>query len=284
MEENRSYLSVSELLSRSFHLLKDNILEVLKVIAIFIIPSLLVIGGLVGVFVAGSIFSGFMGLSYGFSSSNYYNSVPSIGLGAILLIFVFILLLSIVLMYANAIIVKILDDANKGNEVNWRTANRYVWERKWSVIGLNILVGLMLVALVIAMCIIVWLLVSLTNGIILIILVPLILGIIFIISPINMVFTSELIVRDLSVTDAIGEGFALFKGGYFWSTVGKLAAITGVMIGIAIVLAVFELIPVLGFIVSLLGQFIIQSYAISYINVFVYNRSEKREEFINPIM
>lgn len=284
MEENKSYLSVSELLSKSFNLFKDNILEILKVIGIFIVPSVLIIGVLIGVILVGTIFSSFKSLSYGISSSGSYGSLPFIGFGGVLLLIVLILLLATISMYANAIIVKILDDANKGNEVSWKTANKYVWERKWSVIGLNILVGLMLMAFIIALTSIVLLLAGLAKGFILIILVPLILAIVFVIAPINMVFNSELIVRDLSVTEAIGEGFALFKGGYFWSTVGKLVAITAIIIGTAIIFIIFELIPILGFIVSLLGQFIIQAYSVSYINVFVHDRSKKTIEFIDPIM
>ena len=53
------------------------------------------------------------------------------------------------MLYANGIITKILDDANKGNEVSWRFANKYVWKRKWSILGLNILVWLMTFAFVV---------------------------------------------------------------------------------------------------------------------------------------
>lgn len=282
MEERKSYLSVSEILSKAFNISKDNILEILKVIGIFIVPTVLILVGII----VGIIFSGMINMSYSYSYSYNYleNTVPFIGFGSVLISIFLAIISSIIIMYAEAIIVKILDDANREKEVSWRTANRYVWQKKWSVIGLNLLVALMFFAFFIAVILLTVLLSILTIGIGLIIIIPLIIAISVIMAPIPMLFNSALIVRDLTITEAIGETFLLFKRGYFWATIGRLAAISGITIGLGIVLYMLAFIPLLGIILTLIGQFVVQVYTISYLNVFVYDRSNIGEVYIDPII
>ncbi len=280
MEERKSYLSVSEILSKAFNISKDNILEILKVIGIFIVPTVLILVGII----VGIIFSGMINMSYSYSYNYLENTVPFIGFGSVLISIFLAIISSIIIMYAEAIIVKILDDANRGKEVSWRTANRYVWQKKWSVIGLNLLVALMFFAFFIAVILLTVLLSILTIGIGLIIIIPLIIAISVIMAPIPMLFNSALIVRDLTITEAIGETFLLFKRGYFWATIGRLAAISGITIGLGIVLYMLAFIPLLGIILTLIGQFVVQVYTISYLNVFVYDRSNIDEVYIDPII
>lgn len=280
MEERKSYLSVSEILSKAFNISKDNILEILKVIGIFIVPTVLILVGII----VGIIFSGMINMSYSYSYNYLENTVPFIGFGSVLISIFLAIISSIIIMYAEAIIVKILDDANRGKEVSWRTANRYVWQKKWSVIGLNLLVALMFFAFFIAVILLTVLLSILTIGIGLIIIIPLIIAISVIMAPIPMLFNSALIVRDLTITEAIGETFLLFKRGYFWATIGRLAAISGITIGLGIVLYMLAFIPLLGIILTLIGQFVVQVYTISYLNVFVYDRSNIGEVYIDPII
>lgn len=280
MEERKSYLSVSEILSKAFNISKDNILEILKVIGIFIVPTVLILVGII----VGIIFSGMINMSYSYSYNYLENTVPFIGFGSVLISIFLAIISSIIIMYAEAIIVKILDDANRGKEVSWRTANRYVWQKKWSVIGLNLLVALMFFAFFIAVILLTVLLSILTIGIGLIIIIPLIIAISVIMAPIPMLFNSALIVRDLTITEAIGETFLLFRRGYFWATIGRLAAISGITIGLGIVLYMLAFIPLLGIILTLIGQFVVQVYTISYLNVFVYDRSNIGEVYIDPII
>lgn len=282
MEERKNYLSVSDILSKAFKISKDNILEILKVIGIFIVPTVLILIGII----VGIIFSSMINMSYAYSYSYNYleNSIPFIGFGSVLILIFTSIIASVAIVYADAIIVKILDDANRGKEVSWKTANKYVWQKKWSVIGLNLLVTLMFFAFFIAVALLTVLLAVLTIGIGLIILIPLIIAIVVIMAPIPMLFNSVLIVKDLTITEAIGETFLLFKRGYFWATIGRLAAISGITIGLGIVLLILEFIPLLGIIIAIIGQFIIQVYTISYLNILVYDRSDIEEIYIDPII
>lgn len=282
MEERKIHLSVSEMLSRAFNLCKNNVLEILKVIGIFIVPTIVVLFGVI----IGIVFSSLINISYSYSYSYSYfdEAIPLIGIGTIFLIILIALISSVLMLYANGIITKILDDANKGNEVSWRSANKYVWKRKWSILGLNILVWLMTFAFVVVIALLTMLLALLTVGIGLIILIPLIIAIIVILTPLTSLFTSMLIVRDLTITETIGETFMLFKKGYFWSTIGKLAAISGITIGIGLVLAIIQVIPLVGIVIAIIGQYSIQAYTISYLNILSLDRSNIVENFIDPIM
>lgn len=280
MEEQKAYLSISEMLSRAFNLCKNSALEILKVIGIFIAPMFVVLFGAIMVIV----FSSLMNISYSYSYSYLDDSIPFIGLGTILLIILVSIISSIIMLYANGIITKVLDDANKGNDISWRSANKYVWQKKWSILGLSILVGLMFFAFAVVVALLTLILSLLTIGIGLIILIPLIIALIVILAPVQSLFNSMLIVRDLTITEAIGETFRLFKKGYFWSTIGKLASISGITIGIGLLLLVFEIIPLLGGIIAIAGQYVIQVYMISYLNILVLDRNNIVESFVDPIM
>ncbi|WP_322390054.1 hypothetical protein [Clostridium perfringens] len=103
--------------------------------------------------------------------------------------------------------------------------------------------------------------------------------------PFVFLFNSMLIVRDLTITESIGETFRLFKKGYFWTTIGKLAAISGITIGFGIVLTIGNIIiPILGMILALIGQFLIQAYTMAYLNILVWDRNEEVEILIDPIL
>lgn len=278
MEEQKTYLSVSEMLARAFNLCKNSALEILKAIGIFIVPTIIVLIGII----VGATFSSIINISY--SYSYFDEAIPLIGAGTILLIILVSLMASLLILYANGIITKILDDANKGKEISWRSANRYVWQKKWSILGLNILVWLMAFAFAVVIILLTILLSFLTIGIGLIILIPLLIAIFIVVAPLTTLFNSMLIVRDLTITEAIAETFMLFKKGYFWSTIGRLAGISGITIGLGIVLGILELIPFLGIVLAIIGQFVIQAYTMSYLNILALDRSDIVETFVDPIM
>ena len=83
---------------------------------------------------------------------------------------------------------------------------------------------------------------------------PLFFAIIVVMSPLIYLFNSTFLVNDLGATDSIREIFLLFRKGYFWSTIGKLAAISGISILVGMILMIFQFIPVIGFIIALVGQ------------------------------
>lgn len=289
MENKRNKLRITEILSRSFNLCTNNFLEILKVIGLFIVPATM-IPLIIGITLAVSTFLRI--------SMNSYSNFESVGIGTILLIITTSTIFAIISLFATLVITKMLDDANKGNEVRWKIAIKYVWSRIWSAIGLNILVWLMVFGAMLVIIFLGLILSLLTLGIGAIIVIPFVIAIMVILSPFIKLFNSTFIVNELGVSDSIRETFLLFKRGYFWSTIGKLAAISGIYIGITILLWMFELLPIIGFIITILGQLIIDAYVICYINILVLDRNNLRfdslientennnsgDNFIDPII
>nr|WP_243190675.1 hypothetical protein [Clostridium gallinarum] len=267
----------------------NNFLELLKVIGIFMIPAM-IIPIIIGATLAMSAF-----LSMSIYSSNLDRNFGAIGIGTILLIIVMAIISGFISLFATLVNTKILDDANKGNVVSWKSATRYVWNRVWSAIGLNILAWFMFLGVILVLVFLVIILSLITLGIGAFIVIPCAIAIIVIISPFIKLFNSIFIVNDLGVIDSIREAFLLFKKGYFWSTIGKLAAISGIYIGVIIVLWIFELLPFIGFIIAILGQVIMNIYVISYLNILVLDRIGSKDNlfrnnddsgnsFIDPII
>lgn len=284
MEERRNQLSISEMLSRAFNLCKNNILEILKVVGIFMVPAM-IIPMIVAATLAMTVFFSISMNSY----SNLDRMFGAVGVGTILVIIVMIILATVVSLFATLIITKILDDANKGNEVSWRSATRYVWNRVWSIIGLNILVWLMLFGTMLSVVVLSGILILVTFGIGAVIVIPFIIAVIVIIIPLSSLFNSIFIVNELGITETIRETFLLFKKGHFWLTIGKLAAISGIYIGISIVLGIFQLVPAIGFIVTILGRIAMSIYTICYLNILALNRIKPNNNllgnnYIDPII
>lgn len=267
MEQKRNQLLITEILSRSFNLCMDNFLEILKVIGIFIVPAMII----PIIIIIGLTMTAFFSVSM-YPYLNFDRIFGAIGVGAILLIITLAIISGFITLFATLIITKILDDANKGNKASWRTATRYVWSRVWSAIGLNILVWLMVFGSMLGLIFLGVILTLITLGIGAIIIIPCIIAIIIILVSFSKVFNSMFIVNDLGVTDSIRETFLLLKKGYFWSTIGKLATISGIYIGVIILLGIFELLPIIGFIITILGQIIMNVYVISYLNILVLDR------------
>lgn len=271
MEERRNKLGITEILARAFNLCKNNALEILKVIGIFIVPAMIIPIAIAITLTMATFFS---------ISMNPYSNFDAIGIGTILLIIIISIISAIISLFATLVITKMLDDANKGNEVSWKIAIKYVWSRMWSAIGLNILVWLMIFGSMLVLIFLGLILSLLTLGIGAIIVVPFVIAIMVILSPFIKLFNSTFIVNELGVSDSIRETFLLFKRGYFWSTIGKLAAISGVYIGIIILLWMFELLPIIGFIVAILGQLIMKAYVICYLNILVLDRNDLKFDYL----
>lgn len=270
---NYNKLSVSEILSRSFNILKDNILDILKVVGIYIVPTTVVLFGLI----FGVIITSFLRFAFMSSYLDIDDVFGMMSFGSVFLVFILAIISSLILAYANAIIIKIIDDANKGNEVSFKSANSYVWQRKWKVVGLNVLVYLILTFSILIFVVLGVLISALTLGIGLIIFIPAMIAIGVIVTPLTSVFNSMLIVNDISITDAIRETFLLFRKGYFWSTVGYISAIAGIVIGVGILLGLLSSIPFLGFFIMIIGQFLIQIYLFAYTTIYVLDRTKHFE-------
>lgn len=295
MEERRNNLFVTEILSRAFNLCKDNFLEILKVIGIFMAPALIIPLILFYSIFATALLGSSLMYSYSYSNSFLDSMFASIGVGAIVGFILLSIILGLLSLFGTLVITKILDDANKGNEVSWRSATSYVWDRKWRALGLNILVWLMIVVGMIAMMILFGILSLLTLGIGLFIFIPLFIVIVLLLVPSMNLFNSTFLINDLGVTDSIRETFLLFRKGYFWSTIGRLAAISGIFFGVMVILGIFDFVPFVGTIIMIVGQCAVTVYITAYINVFVLDRNKPNidsfggnndsgDNFIDPII
>ncbi|MCF0147819.1 MAG: hypothetical protein HUJ77_05415 [Clostridium sp.] len=295
MEIRKNNLRITEILSRAFDLCVDNFLEFLKAIGIFMAPAIILpLILFYTVFATAFISSSFL-YSYSYTDSALDRVFTGLGIGTVVTIMVLSLILGIISLFGSLVIIKISDDANKGNEVSWRSATRYVWDRKWRALGLNILVWLMIMALMIALIILFIILTIITLGLGLIILIPLFFGILLIITPSMTLFNSTFLINDLSVTDSIRETFLLFRKGYFWSTIGRIAAISGILFIVVIISAILDFIPFLGTIIMSLGSCAASVYMSAYISIFVLDRNQPNVDnfggndnsdngFIDPII
>ncbi|MDV4150797.1 hypothetical protein R0131_08120 [Clostridium sp. AL.422] len=270
MEERKSNLLITEIISRSFNLCTSNFLEILKVIGIFIAPALILPIILFSTLVATIL----LGTSMYYTNSFLDTMITSIGVGTIVLIFLISIISGILSGFGYLVITKILDDANKGNEVSWKSATKYVWNKKWSALGLNILVWLMFVIGMIVLMILMGILSVVTLGIATIILIPLFIAILMVAGPLASLFNSTFLVNELDAIDSIRETFLLFRKGYFWSTIGRLAALSGILIGVWLLLLLLSFIPLIGFIVIIIAQIVIAIYVSAYLNVFVLDRTK----------
>jgi hypothetical protein len=270
MEKRNGQLLITEILSRAFNICKDNILEILKAIGIFMVPSFILSIVMSFTLIATVFFS----VSYMYSYPYYDNIFSAVGVGTILLIIIVGIITGILSLFGTFVITKILDDANKGNEVSWRSATKYIWKKKWSALGLIILVALMMFIAMIGLFILAGLFSLLTLGIGVIIAVPLVIAVLVVIIPLSSLFSSSFVVNDLGAIDAIRETFLLLRKGYFWSTVGRLSAISGIVILLGIGLAILEFIPILGTILSVVFPVVISIYVVAYLNVFVLDRTK----------
>lgn len=284
MEERRNQLRITEMLSRAFNLCKTNILEISKIVGIFIIPAM-IIPIIVFATLAMTVF---FSISI-YSGSNLERMFGALGVGSILLIIVLIALATVVSLFGTLIITKILDDANKGNQVSWKSATGYVWNKIWNIIGLNLLVWLILFGTLFTVIVLSGVLIIVTFGIGAIIAIPFLVAVIVMVIPLSSLFNSMFIVNELGITDSIKETFRLFKRGHFLATIGKLSAISGIYIGVSVVLGIFQVVPVIGFIVTILGRIIMSVYTICYLNIFVLDRMRPNnnlfgDNFIDPII
>ena len=298
MNERRNNLYISDILSRAFSLCKENFIEVIKAAGVFILPVIIIqlvftkmmLTDITNVFLNPEIYS-----------NSYYmeSTINNTNLGTTILGFLLYLVIIVLSLFGYLVITKILDYANKGEDVNWITATKYVWKKKWSLLGLNILVYIMFIVAVIAFMLLSFLIALITLGIGFIIIIPLYLALFIIAIPLMYAFNSVMLVKDLGITDSIRETFLLFRKGYFWSTVGKFSAISGIMVGLSIAIIIINLIisvltPIIGFILLMLTSYIIGLYFIAYLNVFVLDRTKTDidnfgnnnidDNFIDPII
>lgn len=266
----KNNLTITEILSRAFYLCKDNFFEILKVIGIYVIPSSVLL--IVTFF---SLFSSIFSTTVDLENI----SEPAIGIGSILLIAIIIFVITLISEFGSLVIAKILDEANKKNKITWKDATKYIWNKKWSALGLNILIFLILICFFIVLTFLTVLISVVTFGFGAIIMIPLAIALVFISMTFSILINSMFIVRDLNATKAIAESFRVFKKGNFWGSIKVLASIGGVSIIAAIVLYVLQLIPLLGFFIGIIGQYLINAYVFAYLNIFTFDRINKISEF-----
>lgn len=263
-------MNLGEIISNSFKLVINNALELLKIISIFILP----------VFVA--MFIVILALVFSMLRGAYIASPEELLFG-ILAMTIPIILISIVISlisyFGYAVIIKMLGDRYSGQESGWKYAAKCAWGKKWSLIGMNLLIMLILFIAYIALILLSVLVGFITFGIGFIIIIPIIIAIAIVVSPMFMLFNSMLLIKDLSAMDAIKQTFELFKRGSFWSMVGKCAAIGGISIGISILISILAIIPILGFIVIVFGGMYTQAFTISACNIIVIEDMKSSDVF-----
>lgn len=276
MENRKDELTIGEVISKAFILCKENWLELIKLIAVFVIPIIVLTSIIIG---------NIVGLSMKVRFSN--NSQSLLGVFSMLIgIITLSIIIALISIYAETSIIRLIDDASNNREVSWKNALRHVWERKWSILGLNILILLITIGISIVLVLIIMLLALITLGIGLIVLVPLLLVSFICLSPLTILINSMFITRELSITESLGETVRLFKKGYFWNTLGRVSAIGGIMSLAGIVLTIVQIIPIIGTVVMIIGQMIIQVYSISACNLIIYSRknAENNNAYIDPIL
>lgn len=273
MEERKKNLFVTEILSRAFNLCIDNFLEFLKAIGIFMAPAI-ILPLILFYTVFATAFIGSSFYSYSYPNSALDRMFAGIGIGTIIGITLLSFILGLLSLFGGLVIIKMSDDANRGNEVSWRSATSYVWDRKWRALGLNILVWLMIIVALIGVGVLFIILSLITLGLGIIILVPLFFGILLILAPSMTLFNSTFLINDLNVMDSIRETFLLFRKGYFWSTIGRIAAISGILFAVVIISGILDFIPFLGSIIMSVGSCAISVYMSAYISIFVLDRNQ----------
>lgn len=266
MQERGRRLFISEILSRALDICKDSAIEILKAIGIFIAPAIII----PIIIITALIMTAVLGSMYKYSKFELL--LGAVGIGAIILIIFTAIISGVISLFGCLVIIKVLDDANKGNEISWKKATKYIWERKWNLLGLNILVNIMMSASIMVLFIVGILLSLITLGIGAFVVIPTIIAIVFLCIPMSSLFNSVIIVRGLGITDAIRETFLLFKKEYFLETIARIASIAGIYLGVVISLSILQFIPFIGSITLILGQFMLMIYLYAYLNVFVLDR------------
>ena len=279
MEVNKSQskFKLGEIISSSFKLVVDNALEILKIMGIFLVPVFIVLFALTVALVIEM---------FGVLGMGMYESSPDalmlVGFKMIIPLLIFTILMIVVSLlsyFGYGIIIKVLGDRYKGQDTGWKDSMKYVWEKKWSLIGMNLIILLIFFVAYILIILVGGLLAVVTFGIGLILILPIVIALAIIVPAVFMLFNSMLIIKDLSAMDAIKQTLRLFNKGSFWSMIGKCAALSGITILIEIPLILVAMIPILGFVVVLIGQVYVQSFLMSACNIIVIEDMEPQDGF-----
>ena len=176
MEFNKSQskLKLGEIISKSFKLVVDNALEILKITGIFLVPVFLVIIGLLVALIFALI--GIIGTGIYGASSDELILVFFKMIIPLLIFTVLIMVVSLVSYFGYGIIIKVLGDRYKGEDTGWKDSMKYVWEKKWSLIGMNLLILLISFVAYIVIMIVSGILTAVTFGIGLIIIFPILIA------------------------------------------------------------------------------------------------------------
>ncbi|MBU3105967.1 hypothetical protein [Clostridium gasigenes] len=282
MEFNKSQskLKLGEIISKSFKLVVDNALEILKITGIFLVPVFLVIIGLLVALIIALI--GIIGTGIYGASSDELILVFFKMIIPLLTFTVLIMVVSLVSYFGYGIIIKVLGDRYKGQDTGWKDSMKYVWAKKWSLIGMNLLILLISFVSYIVIMILSGILTVVTFGIGLIIIVPILIALSVIVTAVFMLFNSMLITKDLRAMDAIKQTFRLFKKGSFWGMIGKCAALSGITNLAILAIVLLAMVPLLGVIVAILaivGQVYVQSFLIAACNIIVIEDMEPQDGF-----
>lgn len=280
MENNKSRITLSEIISISFKLVSNNALEILKIIGIFMVPVFVLIVLLTTSFIFSMIigFEPFINMS----QVEIQNQIPIISLNMIIPFIgyiIAILIVSFLFYFGYAIIIKLLSDKHLGKDTNWKYSMKYIWQKKWSLIGMNLLVGIVLALVYILIAILFGGVTILTFGVGLIIMIPLILAFVAVVPTMVTLFNSMLVIENLRVMDAIKKTLKIFRKGNFWIIIGRCAIITVLSMVIGLLTSILAIVPIFGFIVILISGVYIQSFVIAASNTIVIEEIQNNNDF-----
>ncbi|MBQ6820398.1 MAG: hypothetical protein IJO26_03770 [Clostridium sp.] len=288
MNEKREMKSV-EIVSRAYNLCVNNWSSILKVALIFIIPASIISIIFSNIFINKGLeellyneflimdSSYYTGLSY-YSEEEYIFRLLYEVLKLSLFASIVSIIMSIFIWFGGLVISKILGDANQNKEVNWIEAIKYIWSKKWGLIGLNLLTNVAIALIYVVVLVAIVVTGIITLGIALIMTIPSLIVIMFVLMPIMNYLNSMYIINNVKIGEAIGKVLSLFKGRYFGQTVAVSSTISAIMLAIGLASGIFALIPIVGYASTIVLQVIAIVFTYACSIVFIFDRTKSFDE------
>ncbi|MGL4772885.1 MAG: hypothetical protein ACRC2K_04890 [Clostridium sp.] len=259
-----SFLAVGEIINRGWGNLKSSFKEVLMIALIFMGP-VAILNVIVELssktVVEESIFGSYMNNGLDIST------VSSFSLLSLLVWIVTTVCTAIGL----GVVIYLIHERSHGNMISATEAIKDMTSKMGSVIGLNIIIGLIAIisALLFALAIIVITLI--TFGIGALLSIPLYFVALAIAIPWIEIYTSTLIINNTTIGEAISKTNNLFKNGGFWRNIGRFLSIGLISFLVLLVVSMFEIIPIFGVGIGTILTFLVSCFVVSSNNIIVEN-------------
>ncbi|MGG7177781.1 hypothetical protein ACQPU1_09320 [Clostridium paraputrificum] len=254
MKNNYGKLSVGDILSKGFICVKDNLQDILILCAVFMLPVIILSLITVSSFVNIDVASLMRGNIPKFTVSgiavlgSILNSILSFILSAL----------------GSGAVIHLLVEREGGNNVTWREAASFAWEKKVSLILIQLLLGVVIFVLGVLLLILGLMITLLTVGLGVILLIPVILIFIALVTSIQPLYISTLVKKDVEVMEAFSITNGMLKNNFI-----KLLAVGALAMLISAVISTISFIPFLGSIVISISGFILKSFVNACNNIIV---------------